>query len=230
MKTVDILRSKELIHTEHDEYYNLIRTNIQFSSPSIKVIMVTSVSKREGKSSIAFNMALSFVKIGKKVLLVDADVRNSAIYSRIRFGKDAVGLTNYLSGQASSEDVLYKTEYDNFVIIPSGPVPPNPSVLLQNKKFDRLISEMKEHCDYIFIDSPPVGLVADGLLLAAKSDGSVLVVENKRAKRKDVMKLVSSLQETGAEFLGVVLNKVEITDKTYGIYGTYGQYGKKRIN
>lgn len=225
MKSVDILRNKELINSDDDEYYNLIRTNIQLSGSNIKVIMVSSFNKGEGKSSVTFNMALSFAKIGKKVLLIDADVRNTAIYTRLRF-EDTTGLTNYLSGQANSDDIVYKSEYENFMIIPAGPVPPNPSALLQTKRFERLIDRMKECCDYVFIDSPPIGYVADGLILASKSDGSVLVVEDKYTKKKDMVKLINNLKETGVEFLGVVLNKVSIKDKVYGAYGVYGQYGQ----
>lgn len=225
MKTVSILQSKELINPHDDEYYNLIRTNIQLSSADLKTIMITSFNKGEGKSSVSFNLALSFAKLGKRVLLVDADVRNSAIYSRLRFGAGAQGLTGYLAGQAHSDDIIYKTEYENFMIIPSGPIPPNPSALLQEKRFDILLKAMREYCDYIFIDSPPLGLVADALLLASKSDGNVLVAEDGYTKKKDVKKMVADLKETGGKFLGIILNKVSFKDKSYGVYGNYGNYG-----
>lgn len=224
MKSVQLLNNSQIIDTDHEEYYNLVRTNIQFSGDDIRSFVFTSADQGEGKSTVCLNTAISFAKLGKRVVLIDADIRRSQIYSRFQFGDNADGLTSFLSGVSKLEEVVYTTDVNGLLIIPSGKSSPNPAALLQSKRFEQLIEKLKKSCDYVLIDSPPIGLVADGLLIASKCDGSVLVAESGTVHRKAIVKMAESLRGIGTAFLGIILNKYKRSG--YGRYGSYGKYGR----
>ncbi|WP_170236530.1 tyrosine-protein kinase [Streptococcus hyovaginalis] len=220
------LNSRRLVDIgKTEEYFNSIRTNIQFSGSDLKTIVVSSVQPGEGKSTTSTSLAVSFANAGFKTLLIEADVRNSVMTGTFIAHEKYLGLTSYLTGNARINDVFCETDVDNLMLIPSGQMSPNPTSLLQNKYFAQLLQTARDVFDYVIIDSPPIGLVIDSAIIASQSDASLLVVEAGLIKRRFVQKAVEQLSQSGKPFLGVILNKVDTTKDSYGVYGNYGAYG-----
>lgn len=221
METVSINKiTKKNFQVE--ESYKALRSNIIFSGTDIKVIGITSCQPDEGKSSISLNLAVSMAELGKRVIFLDGDLRKSVLLGRYRINKPIKGLTHYLSGLNSIEDIIYSANVDNLHLIFSGQIPPNPSELLDSKGFSVLISYLRENYDYIFIDTPPLGVVIDAAIIAKNCDGMALVIEANAINYKFAQKVQAQLEKTGTKILGVILNKVDMSEKGY--YGEY--YGK----
>lgn len=216
----------ELNHEEMDfrsrEAFKTLRTNIEFSGASVKVICLTSCTPNEGKSSVSFELAKSFAVNGKKVLLIDADLRKSVMRKRHKRGKVRQGLSNYLVGKATLEDSLCETDVKNFYMIFSGPIPPNPSELLGNSRFAELVERAREEYDIVVIDTPPLGSVIDTAVVSKVCDGVAFVIESGAISYHFARKVKEQLEVTGCRILGCILNKVNMTGKGY--YGKY--YGK----
>jgi capsular exopolysaccharide synthesis family protein len=208
--------------TQVEESYKALRSNIIFSGTDIRVIGITSCQPDEGKSSISLNLAVSMAELGKRVIFLDGDLRKSVLLGRYRINKPIKGLTHYLSGLNSIEDIIYSANVDNLHLIFSGQIPPNPSELLDSKGFSVLISYLRENYDYIFIDTPPLGVVIDAAIIAKNCDGMALVIEANAINYKFAQKVQAQLEKTGTKILGVILNKVDMSEKGY--YGEY--YGK----
>ncbi|KKF55808.1 tyrosine-protein kinase [Streptococcus uberis 6780] len=225
MAQLELVRSKQELYTSAEEYYNSIRTNIQFSGRDLRVIVLTSVQPNEGKSTTSVNLAVSFAKAGLKTLLIDADMRNSVMSGTFKADEKYEGLSSYLSGNADLSSVISHTSVENLMVIPAGQVAPNPTTLLQNSNFNYMIDTLKEVFDYIIIDSPPIGLVIDAAIIAQKADGSIIVTQAGAIKRRFIQKAKDQMEQSGALFLGVILNKVEEVIDSYGGYGAYGAYG-----
>ena len=169
-------------------------------------------------------------KAGKKVLLVDADVRKSAYVTRYRVKKAVKGLSQYLSGQVSEAEIRYTTNFPNVDIIFAGPVAPNPSELLGDPSMGELITKVRGEYDYVLIDSPPMLNIIDAAILARICDGAILVIESGRVSYKAAQKVLDQLKKSECRILGAVLNKVDIkNDKSYSKYSSYyyGSYGAK---
>lgn len=225
MSNFRLVKSKANIVKSFEEYYNLIRTNVQFSGSDIKVIAISSVQAGEGKTTTSTNLAISFANAGFKTLLIDADVRNSIMSGTFRADENYEGLSSYLSGNSNLSDTISSTNIANLMLIPSGKVPPNPTSILQSKQFDNMIEVVRDLFDYVIIDTPPIGLVIDAAIIAKNCDGSILVAASGDTKRRFLQKAKEQLTQSGSPFLGVVLNKVDYKKETYGSYGTYGAYG-----
>ncbi|MCO4473870.1 capsular polysaccharide biosynthesis protein CpsD [Streptococcus infantarius subsp. infantarius] len=225
MPQLELVRAKAQMIKSLEEYYNSIRTNIQFSGRDLKVITLTSAQSGEGKSTTSVNLAISFAKAGFRTLLIDADTRNSVMSGTFKSNERYQGLTSFLSGNAELSDVICDTSIDNLMIIPAGQVPPNPTSLIQNDNFKSMIETVRGLYDYVIIDTPPLGLVIDAAILAHYSDASLLVVKAGADKRRTVTKLKEQLEQSGSVFLGVILNKYDIHLDKYGSYGSYGGYG-----
>lgn len=225
MAQLELLRSKAIEIKKAEEYYNAIRTNIQFSGSNFKTIVLTSVQPGEGKSTTATNLAVSFARSGFKTLLIDADTRNSVMSGTFKANGRIKGLTTYLSGNSELLEVICDTNVENLSVIPTGPFPPNPTNLLQNTNFKSLITNARSWYDYVIIDSPPIGLVIDAAIISKECDASILVTEAGAIKRKFIAKAVDQMKQSGAQFLGLILNKVKQTTDSYGAYGDYGNYG-----
>ena len=225
MPQLELVRAKAQMVKSMEEYYNSIRTNIQFSGRDLKVITLTSAQSGEGKSTTSVNLAISFARAGFRTLLIDADTRNSVMSGTFKSNERYQGLTSFLSGNAELSDVICDTSIDNLMIIPAGQVPPNPTSLIQNDNFKSMIETVRGLYDYVIIDTPPLGLVIDAAILAHHSDASLLVVKAGADKRRTVTKLKEQLEQSGAVFLGVILNKYDIHLDKYGSYGSYGGYG-----
>lgn len=225
MPQLELVRAKAQMIKTLEEYYNSIRTNIQFSGRDLKVITLTSAQTGEGKSTTAKNLAISFAKAGFRTLLIDADTRNSVMSGTFKSNEHYQGLTSFLSGNAELSDVICDTSIDNLMIIPAGQVPPNPTSLIQNDNYKRMIETVRGLYDYVIIDTPPLGFVVDAAIIAHSSDASLLVVKAGADKRRTITKLKEQLEQSGSVFLGVILNKYDIHLDKYGSYGSYGGYG-----
>ncbi len=212
------------------EAYKALRTNITFCGSDVKVIALTSCMPNDGKSTVAWNVAVSMAETGKKVLLIDADLRNSVIMRRFKIGQKIVGLSHYLSDQATLQEVLYHSSLPNLDIILSGSFPPNPAELLSTPKFESMIKELREQYDYIIIDTPPLGSVIDAAIIATVCDGSILVISSGKVSYKFARDTKAQLEKSGSKILGVVLNNVEydsaLSHYSKSYYYHYG-YGPK---
>lgn len=210
----------------YEEAIKTLRTNIQFiTGKNVKTIMFTSCFPNEGKSDVTFQLCQEIGNMGKRVLLIDADIRKSAYVSRYRIKQKVNGLSQYLSGQLTKEFLIYQTNFLNVDIIFAGPMAPNPSELLEEEAFRELLEEVRACYDYIIIDTPSVGSVIDAAIIAKESDGAVLVIESERVSYKVAQKSMEQLEKTGCKILGAVLNKVNIEKNKY--YGKYDYYYKK---
>jgi len=205
------------------EAYNTLRTNIQFCGKDVKVICITSCIPGEGKSTVSIRLAASLSEGGKKVLFVDADLRKSNMIKRLKINQSVNGLSQYLSGMNTSEEVIYNTNLEGLDMIFTGPIPPNPSDLLSNRYFKELLQSKREEYDYIIIDTPPLGLVIDSANVAESCDGAVIVIQADANSYKFVQKIMKQLEKSNCRVLGAVLNKVEVKHQRY--YGlTYKKY------
>lgn len=227
MPTLEIAQKKLEFIKKAEEYYNALCTNIQLSGDKLKVISVTSVNPREGKTTTSVNIARSFARAGYKTLLIDGDTRNSVISGVFKSREKITGLTEFLSGTADLSHGLCDTNIENLFVIQSGSVSPNPTALLQSKNFNDMIETLRKYFDYIIVDTPPIGIVIDAAIITRKCDASILVTATGEANKRDVQKVKQQLEQTGKLFLGVVLNKLDISVDKYGVYGSYGNYGKK---
>lgn len=227
MPTLEIAQKKLEFFKKAEEYYNALCTNIQLSGDKLKVISVTSVSPGEGKTTTSVNIAWSFARAGYKTLLIDGDTRNSVISGFFKSREKITGLTEFLSGTADLSHGLCDTNIENLFVVQSGSVSPNPTALLQSKNFNDMIETLRKYFDYIIVDTAPIGIVIDAAIITQKCDASILVTATGEANKRDVQKAKQQLKQTGKLFLGVVLNKLDISVDKYGVYGFYGNYGKK---
>lgn len=226
MARLELVKSKKELYDIAEECYNSIRTNIQFSGRDLKVITLTSVQPGEGKSTTSANIAISFAKAGFKTLLIDADIRNSVMSGTFKADEKYEGLSSYLLGNAELSAVISHTNIENLMLIPAGHVPPNPTTLLQNSNFNFMIDTVKELFDYVIVDTPPIGHVIDSAIISQKADANILVTGAGAIKRRFIQKAKEQMEQSGALFLGIVLNKVEETLNSYGGYVAYASYGK----
>ena len=204
------------------EQYRAIRTNIQFADTKetpLHTITVTSSGPNEGKSTTSANLAIVFAQAGERVLLVDADLRKPTVHVTFRVANDN-GLTTLLTRGRLVTGAARETNIPNLSILPSGPKPPNPSELLGGKRMVELIEEMKEHYDLIIFDTPPVVSVPDAQIMAAKTDGTLLVVRENQTKKETLTKAKQLLTLANARILGAVQNDVD-PNKDEGYYYYY---------
>ncbi len=208
----------------YEEAIKTLRTNIQFAGRDVKTIMFTSCYPNEGKSDILFQLAKEIGKTGKKVLVLDADIRKSIYVRRYRINQSVNGLSQYLSGQVDRKWIVYSTNFEGVDIVLAGPSAPNPSELLEEKAFDELLEEKRREYDYILIDTPPMANLVDAAVVARRCDGAVLVIESELVSYKVAQKVQRQLQKSGCRILGAVLNKVDTKKDKY--YSNYTKYTK----
>ena len=201
------------------EQFRTIRTNIQFSSvdEELQTMIVTSSGPAEGKSTTTANMAVVFAQQGKRVLLIDADLRKPTVHYTFRT-ENHIGLSNVLTRQASLEEAVTVTAQDKLWVLPSGPIPPNPSELLGSKGMQTLLEQAKDDYDVIILDTPPVLAVTDAQVLANLADGVVLVVSSGKTEIDAAKKAKELLESAKAKILGVVLNNKKVQDSQYYYY------------
>lgn len=201
------------------EQFRTIRTNISFSLPDqeLKSIVITSSTPGEGKSTNAANIAVVFAQEGKKVLLVDADMRKPTLHYTFHL-HNSLGLSNVLANRNDLANAIQESFLYNLHIITSGPIPPNPSELLISKNMDFLIEETRKRYDIIIFDAPPVLSVSDPQILAHKCDGTLLIINTGVTEKENVMKAKGILQNSHAKLLGVILNNYQLTESYYQYY------------
>lgn len=208
-------------HSIMSEEFRTLRTNIQFSmfDQSFKTLVVTSSVSGEGKSTIAANLATVFASQGKKVLLVDADLRKPSIHKKFSLPNNR-GLTSFLVGSEPSLSPLLENPYQkNLYILTSGLIPPNPSELLASSRMNEFIIKLKDLFDLIIFDAPPVTVVTDSQILASKADGTVFVVRNGVADRNNLIHSKELLDKVHANVVGTVFNcKKEKNHTEYKLY------------
>ena len=225
------LSQYEVADYNYVEAIKTLRTNLQFSGSNIKVIMFTSSIPNEGKSETSFQLAASLAQLGKNVLLIDADIRKSVTVSRYQLDREVNGLSQYLSSQVSKEEAIYETNVNGLEVMFAGPYSPNPAELLEEYLFTKLIKWARESYDYVVIDTPPMGNLIDGAIVARHCDGAVLVIESGAISFRLLQKVKAQLEKSGCRILGTVLNKVMVDHsgyyRYYGKYGRYGKYGKQ---
>lgn len=200
------------------EGLNQLKTNLAFCGKDIKVIAITSSVPNEGKSSVTFDLARSLADSGKKILVVDADLRKSVMSSKYHIQGIDKEFSHYLTGQAEIEDIIYETEVEGLYITMAGPLSPDPTSLINSDLFENYISKVRDDYDYVIIDTPPLGVVIDAVIIGQYSDGAVIVIEQGVIKRKVVQDVIKQLKKGDVRILGAVLNKV---DERIGAYGNY---------
>ncbi|MBS6600278.1 MAG: CpsD/CapB family tyrosine-protein kinase [Clostridium sp.] len=203
------------------EAYKTLRTNIQYSSfdKEIKTILVTSTIPGEGKSTIAGNLALSFAQQDKKVLVIDCDLRKPALHKMFKLS-NFKGLSDVIVGNSDLEKAMYNYR-DNFDILTSGKIPPNPSEILASNAMTMLLEKLKTMYDIIIIDSAPLQAVTDAQIISNKVDGTLLVIRAGLTKREAILQAKELLNQVNAKILGVVLNGAENnSEKHYYYYGS----------
>lgn len=207
------------------ESYKKLRTNIQFSGKKMKVIALTSTVPNEGKTEISFKLAWSLAEMGKKTLFLDADLRNSKFLTKHNIHQELKGLAHYLVGENSVDEVITNTQNPNLDIISIGAFPPNPSELLSQEGYKELLAELREKYDYVIIDTPPAGLVIDGVIASAAADGVILVVSSGNITLKGAKMTLSELEKANCKVIGCVLNKCGQKSSGSFSYGSGYGYG-----
>ncbi|CAN7714587.1 CpsD/CapB family tyrosine-protein kinase [Paenibacillus sp. LjRoot153] len=202
---------KQILHNSStSEAYRSLRFNIECSvfGREAKTITITSASRGEGKTTTAVQLAVAYAQIGNKVMLLDADLRNPTIH--LVFGVEpSQGLTNYLEGQISMNEIVRETIVENLELIPSGSRTQNPSGLLASKLMDTLLATLKENYDIIIIDSSSLLTITDAKIMGSKSDGVLLIAQYGKVKRDIAKKVKEELMLANMKLIGVVLNEVK---------------------
>jgi capsular exopolysaccharide synthesis family protein len=208
------------------EAYKELRTATLLASPDQppRTILVTSCLPQEGKSQTSLNLSIALAQSGKRVLLVDADLRRPRLHRTFDLEND-LGLSTYLSGNAALEHLVRDTPVAGLSLLTSGPIPPNPSELLGSRNFLMLVQSYAETggFDHLIFDSPPLLSVADPIVIAAVADGTILVVQAGRTAREALVRGAGKLRQSGVKVLGAVLNGVNHSDRAY-YYGAPYRY------
>jgi capsular exopolysaccharide family len=214
------------------EAYKTLRTNITFSLPmqGCKTIAVTSSLASEGKSINCLNLAITFAETGAKVLLIDCDLRRPNV-ARLLDKSATPGISNVLVNLSDLNTVMQKTDYDNLDVIYSGDIPPNPTELLSSPKMGEVLQILAEQYDYIFLDTPPVNLIADTTILSKYASGIVVIVRQNSSVKDALLDTVNQLKFAEAKILGFVLNGAPVVAggkyKKYSKYKGYYRYGQE---
>lgn len=208
------------------ESLRALRTNLQFCGDDIRVILFTSALPNEGKSTVVMDLARSLEEAGKKVLVIDTDMRKSVLIGRLRAknmnGEELVGLSHYLSGQKTIDDIVYATTLQHLFVVFAGPSVPNPTEILEKRYFKELVDFGRDLFDYVLIDCAPLGAAIDAAVVAKSCDGAVLVVAQGDVGSRMILGAKNQLEASGVRILGGILNKVKMQKNRY--YGHY--YGK----
>ena len=230
-RTLDTIAIKRFItkDLQTQEAIKILRTNLMFSGADVKAVALTSVFASEGKSTVSFQLAASLAQAGKRVLLMDADLRKSKLPNRLRVKGKIEGLSHYLSGMASINDLLYETDLPGMYVMFAGAYVPNSAELLSSGGFSKLVTGLKEVFDYVIVDSAPLGQVVDCAVIAPRLDGVMMVMDANKNSSKMERRIKSQLEKSGAKILGVILNRVDFKERGgyYGKIYRLGYYGQE---
>jgi capsular exopolysaccharide synthesis family protein len=199
-----------------------IRTNITFMSADRprKTLVVTSASPREGKTTVSISLAISLAQSGKRILIVDTDLRKPRLHRA--FNKPLTrGVTSILLGEHSAEQAIYQTEIPGLSLLACGPIPPNPSELLHTSQFHQLLAELSKTYDHLILDSPPMAVVTDAAILAPQVDGTILIIHAQRTTRDALRSALRQLRDVSGHLVGGILNNVDLSANRYGYSTSY---------
>ena len=202
------------------EAYRSLRTNLEFSSLDrpLKTMVVTSAGPEEGKSTTLANLAVTLAQAEKKVILVDCDLRRPSQHEIFEVG-NSLGLTSMVvDEEAFKNPPLQETPVPNLKLLPSGPLPPNPSELLGSRRMEEIIATLREKADLVLFDAPPIIAVTDAAVLASKVDGVLLVIKAGTTKRDHAQRAKALLEKVNARLVGAVLNNVRMDTSLHRYY------------
>lgn len=208
------------------EAYRILRTNIELKKSLYKATTFAMVSSNagEGKTTTLSNLAYVFAQAGYSTLMVDADLRRPRL-ARYAELKSDVGLSNYLAGGKELKEVIFQTSVPNLYLMPSGPIPADPSGMIGSFRMEQLIAEVSKRFDVVLFDSPPVLGVSDASLLVSKADATLLVLQPRKMPLKALLRTKSLIQNAGGQLMGLIMNNVDISgDTQYQYYTTYYSY------
>lgn len=212
-----------------NEALNTLWTNISYSGANIKTLSFTSCRENEGKSFITMYLGRMIASTGKRVLIIDGDLRKSVLVGTYQIGNRSgrlKGLAHYLAGHSSMEEIVYPTNYNNLYMILAGHEVLNSFALLDNPLLEDLMTRVREEFDIILVDSAPVGAIIDPALIARHCDGTVIVVKENNVARQELLEARIQIENVGGRVLGVVMNNVAVDEKKYyrGRYYGRGYY------
>lgn len=210
------------------EAYRSVRTALQFSTSkgAPRTMVVTSCTKNEGKTTTAIALAVALSQMGRRVLLVDGDMRNPSLHRAFRTDH-LVGLSNILSSDADPITVTRRTEFRNLFVITGGPLPPNPAELLSGPSMSRLLSPASSHFDHIVVDAPPILGIADSIILCNQADATLFVIESSKTRKTGIRNAIRRLRQSGTVPLGAILTKLGSEMSMYGYESDFYYYGHK---
>jgi len=208
------------------EQYKLLRTNLDFTLPADEkchIIGVTSSMRGEGKSTTAINLSYVLAEKGKRVLLIDGDLRIPSVAKKMDM-KSSPGLTDLLMGKGAQIGAFQSELVNKWYILPSGEIPPNPSELLGSKRMETILNELRESFEYIVIDLPPVNIVSDALSIANLITGMIVVIREDYTEKKELERCFRQLKLSNVKVLGCVMNEAKSGNSSYGKYRKYKYY------
>ena len=215
------------------ETFRTLRTNLQFmnNKQGLQTILTTSTLPQEGKSFVSANVAVAFAQVGKKVLLIDADMRKGRQYTIFDL-LPKPGLSNYLLDSSQEEmeiqDYIQHTEIENLYVMTAGNIPPNPSELLVSEAMINTLAKLREIYDIIILDGPPIELVTDSIILTRIVDTTIIVVACNETKKDNLNKVVNSIENVGGKIAGIVVNKITTSNKEYKSRYYYGSEDRRK--
>lgn len=207
------------------EAYKTVRTNLLFAlAPhKRKIVLFSSAEPNAGKTTASSNVAITMAQLGVKVLLIDADLRKPSQHKTFRV-KKTNGLSRILSGELTFDECVCREVARGMDLLPSGSLPPNPSELLGSEKMDELLDEVSAKYDYIFIDTPPLCVVSDSLVLCEKAAGTVLITRQGQTTYEELRRAVDNIKDVKGTLLGVVISDMKDANRPYGRYERYKYY------
>ena len=207
------------------EAYKAARTNLMFklmNDNNKKCIAITSSEASEGKTTTCINLANTFAQSGSNVLVIDADMRRPSVHRFLEVQRSP-GLSDKICGFSEDEPCIYRTKYENLYVMPAGSIPPNPAELLLSNRMDAFLDVFKKNFDYIFIDTPPIGIVTDAAVIGSKCGGVLFVVRQDVSRKDRIKKSLDSLKQVGIDVYGFILN--DGTEEENHFYRRrYGKY------
>ncbi|MBE5810238.1 MAG: CpsD/CapB family tyrosine-protein kinase [Clostridiales bacterium] len=228
MKKVTIRQSMALDYAG-EEALNTICTNLAFAGRNLRKIVFTSNLQSEGKSWMAMHVLANLAQRGRKVILVDADMRRSFLMQRYKMEAEGevFGLAHYLTGQCELEDAVYETNLDGACLIPAGRDVTNPVSLVDTPFFKQMLDALSEKFDMVIVDTPPIGMVIDAAEIAASCDGTVLVLDYNKTRIREIRECKRQMEQSGTPVLGCIINKVSfasLSAKKYYNKSYYSHY------
>ncbi len=236
MKSCEI-QKLESMDFQGAEALNSICTNLSFVGRNMKRFLITSCTENEGKSSLVMHIMQNLAQRNKRVVVVDCDLRKSVLLAHfdIKIQGEITGLAHYLAGYNTLEDVVYATNIPGAYLIPSGKDIANPMPLLDSEDFSRLMEYLSQAFDVVLLDAPPIGMVVDSAVIGRHCDGTVLVVEHAKRRKRELVEAVKQIRQSGCPVIGCIINRVSVrtrSERKYykNHYYSYTHYAKNGVN